>query len=82
MADILTPEEAKETTEDIVSSVVHSRRVKMQRFRASHEALRELVEDLAESLRDFGATQSERRGSMYRRAAEALDAADKALGRS
>lgn len=41
--------------------------------------LKELVGDLADSLRDFGATQSERRGSMYRRAADALDRADKLL---
>lgn len=43
----------------------------------SHEALRELVADLAGSLKDFGADQTERRGSMHRQAAEALDMADK-----
>jgi len=45
----------------------------------SHEALRQLVEALAGSLRDFGATQEERRGSMYQRAAEVLDVVDRVL---
>ena len=40
---------------------------------------RDLVEDLAGSLRDFGGTQEERRGSMYSRAADALDRADAML---
>ena len=43
------------------------------------KVLIKLIRELAILLRDFGGTQEERRSSMHRRAAEALDEADAVL---
>jgi len=52
----------------------------VEELREQQISLRELVGDLARLLRAFGADQNERQGSMYRRAAKALDRADQVFG--
>lgn len=79
MTEILTPKQA-EAMKNILVTVTGGRVQEAVLLWDSHEAMRQLVANLAGSLRDFGADLEERRGSMYRRAAEALDLADKVLG--
>ena len=65
-----------QTIEEVLAESDRLVRLLDTRYGPGKVDLLALVGELAGSLRDFGATQDERRGSMHRRAAEALDAVD------